>query len=241
MARGVLIALLIGVAAADAVAARLKTDATLHARPSASSEAVGQVPAGTRVDVLSESGGWHEVSSPVGRGFVRNDQLVLGESGEKTTKVAEKKPDEKKPDDKPKAADEKKPEEKKPDEKKPEEKKVEEKKPEKPAPVEMIRVPAEEWRQLTEEVRLLRERPEPATAADLQRVEQTLTQAISAVGEKAAAPAAPVVPVDPPLPDTSLESVLAVSPVLLIVGGIIGWVAGRVTQRRRDNRNRIRV
>ena len=234
MARGVLIALLIGVAAADAVAARLKTDATLHARPSASSEAVGQVPAGTRVDVLSESGGWHEVSSPVGRGFVRNDQLVLGESGEKVTKVAEKKPDEKKPDDKPKA------EEKKAEDKKPEEKKAE-KPAEKPAAVETIRVPAEEWRQLTEEVRLLRERPEPATVADLQRVEQTLTQAITAVGEKAAAPAAPVVPVDPPLPDTSLESVLAVSPVLLILGGIIGWVVGRVTQRRRDNRNRIRV
>jgi hypothetical protein len=229
MARGVLIALLISVAAADAVAARLKTDATLHARPSASSEAVGQVPAGTRVEVLSESGGWHEVDSPVGRGFVRSDQLVLGESGEKTATTAEKKPDEKKPT------------EKKVEEKKPEEKKPEEKKPEKPAAVETIRVPAEEWRQLTEEVRLLRERPEPATAADLQRVEQTLTQAITTVGEKAAAPAPPVVPTDPPLPDTSLESVLAVSPVLLIVGGIIGWVAGRVTQRRRDNRNRIRV
>jgi uncharacterized protein YgiM (DUF1202 family) len=237
MARGVVVALLIGVAAADAVAARLKTDATLHARPSASSEAVGQVPAGTRVEVLSESGGWHEVNSPVGRGFVRNDQLVLGESGEKSTKVAEKKPDEKKPDDKAKATEEKKPEESKPDEKK-----AEEKKPaEKPAAGETIRVPAEEWRQLTDEVRLLRERPEPATAADLQRVEQTLTQAITAVGEKAAAPAAPVVPADTQLPDTSLESVLAVSPVLLILGGIIGWVAGRVTQRRRDNRNRIRV
>jgi hypothetical protein len=234
MARGVLVALLISVAAADAVAARLKTDATLHARPSASSEAVGQVPAGTRVEVLSESGGWHEVSSPVGRGFVRDDQLVLGESGEKVTKVAEKKPDEKKPDDKPKA------EEKKAEDKKPEEKKAE-KPAEKPAAVETIRVPAEEWRQLTEEVRLLRERPEPATVADLQRVEQTLTQAITAVGEKAAAPAAPVVPTEPPLPDTSLESVLAVSPVLLILGGIIGWVVGRVTQRRRDSRNRIRV
>ena len=237
MARGVVVALLIGVAAADAVAARLKTDATLHARPSASSEAVGQVPAGTRVEVLSESGGWHEVNSPVGRGFVRNDQLVLGESGEKTTKVAEKKPD-----DKPKATEETKPEEKKPEEKKPDEKKADERKPaEKPAAVDTIRVPAEEWRQLTDEVRLLRERPEPVTAADLQRVEQTLTQAITAVGEKAAAPAAPVVPADPQLPDTSLESVLAVSPVLLILGGIIGWVAGRVTQRRRDNRNRIRV
>jgi hypothetical protein len=244
MARGVIVALLIGAAAADALAARLKTDATLHARPSASSEAVGQVPAGTRVEVLSESAGWHEVSSPVGRGFVRNDQLVLGESGDKAApapKPAEKKPDEKKPEDKPKA-DEKKAEEKKPEEKKPEEKKAEEKKPaEKPAAVETIRVPAEEWQRLTDEVRLLRERPEPATVADLQRVEQTLTQAIAAVGEKAAAPPAPVVPADPPLPDTSLESVLAISPVLLILGGIIGWIAGRITQRRRDNRNRIRV
>jgi len=220
MARGVLIALLC-VAGADAVAARLKTDATLHARPSASSEAVGQVPAGTRVEVLSESGGWHEVNSPVGRGFVRNDQLVLGESGEKAPRVAEKRPDEKKPA---------------------EQKKTDEKKPaEKPAAVEMVRVPAEEFRQLTDEVRQLRERPEPATAADLQRVEETLTQAVAALAERVTAPAVPAAPVDPPLPDTSLESVLAVSPVLLIVGGIIGWVAGRITQRRRDNRTRIRV
>lgn len=221
MARGVLIALLC-VAAADAVAARLKADATLHARPSASSDVVGQVPSGTRVEVLSESGGWHEVKTPNGQGYVRSDQLALGESGEKATKVAEKKP----PSEETKKAEEKRPEERK---------------AEKATAPATVRVPAEEFQQLTDEVRQLRERPEPATAADLQRVEQTLTQAIAALAEKAASPPAPAAPVDPPLPDTSLESVLAVSPVLLIVGGILGWVAGRVTQRRRDNRNRIRV
>jgi hypothetical protein len=216
MAWGALVVLL-GVAAADADAARLKTDATLRARPSASSDVVGEVAAGTRVEVLSESGGWREIKAPSGQGFVRTDQLVLGEAGEKPAK---------------------------PDEKKAEEKKTEEKKQEKPAAArveptpDVPKVSPEELRQLADDVRLLRERPEPATAADLQRVEQTLTQAIAALGEKAAAPTAPA---DPSLPDASLESVLALSPVLLLVGGIVGFVVSRVTQRRRDNRNRIRV
>ena len=202
MARGALLALLC-VSTASAAAARLKTDAALHARPSASSEVVGDVRAGTRVEVLSEGAGWHEVKSPSGQGFIRSDQLVLGEMGEPAAKPVEKKTE--KPAPRPES------------------------------PREVDRVSAEEFRQLTDEVRLLRERPEPATAADLQRVEQTLTQAIAALHEKAAAPA------DPPLPDASLESVLAVSPVLLIVGGIVGWVASRMTQRRREHRNRIRV
>ena len=78
------------------------------------------------------------------------------------------------------------------------------------------------------------------TPADLQRVEETLTQAISGSCANRAAPAA-AAPPDPPLPDGSLESVLAVSPVLLLVGGVVGWIAGRVSQRRRDHRNRIRI
>jgi hypothetical protein len=209
MARGALLALLY-VSAADAAAARLKTNAALHARPSTSSEVVAEVPAGTRVEVLSESSGWHEVKSPSGQGFVRSDQLVLGEMAEPAAKPVDKPLD------------------------KPVDKKVEKATPRaEPPPTD--RVSAEEFRQLTDEVRLLREKPEPATAADLQRVEQSLMQAIAALREKPAAAA------DPPPPDTSIESVLAVSPVLLIVGGIFGWVASRVTQRRRDHRNRIRV
>ncbi len=208
MAWGAVLALLCA-STADAAAARLKADATLHAQPSATSEAVGQVPAGTRVDVLSESGGWHEVKAPAGRGFVRSEQLVLGELAEPAAKPGEKKAD-------------------------------------KPAPRtdtarEAERVSREQLQQLTEEVRLLRQRPEPVTAADLQRVEQTLTQAIAGSCENRPAPAAPAPPSDPPLPDTSLESVLAVSPVLLLVGGVVGWIAGRMSQRRRDHRNRIRV
>jgi hypothetical protein len=196
-------------ATAGAAAARLKSDATLRAKPSETSDAVGKVSAGTRVDVLSESGGWHEVKAPAGRGFVRGEQLVLGELAEPAAKPAEKKPE------KPASPTE--------------------------AAREAERVAAEQLQQLTEDVRLLRERPEPVTAADLQRVEQTLTQAIAGSCENRPAPAAPAPPADPPLPDTSLESMLAVSPVLLLVGGVIGWIAGRVSQRRRDHRNRIRV
>ena len=206
MAWGAMLVLLCA-ATAGATAARLKSDATLRAKPSETGDAVAKVSAGTRVDVLSESGGWHEVKAPAGRGFVRSEQLVLGELAEPAAKPAEKKPD----------------------------------KPASPTETarEAERVAAEQLQQLTEEVRLLRERPEPVTAADLQRVEQTLTQAIAGSCENRPAPAAP--PADPPLPDTSLESVLAVSPVLLLVGGVIGWIAGRVSQRRRDHRNRIRV
>lgn len=207
MVWGALLALL-WAATAGAAAARLKSDATLRAKPSETSDVVGKLSAGTRVDVLSESGGWHEVKAPAGHGFVRSEQLVLGELAEPAAKPAEKKPD------KPAASAE--------------------------TARETDRVAAEKLQQLTEEVRLLRERPEPVTAADLQRVEQTLTQAIAGSCENRPAPAAPP-PADPPLPDTSLESVLAVSPVLLLVGGVVGWIAGRVSQRRRDHRNRIRV
>jgi uncharacterized protein YgiM (DUF1202 family) len=208
MAWGALLVLLCA-ATAGAAAARLKSDATLRAKPSETSDAVGKVSAGTRVDVLSESGGWHEVKAPAGRGFVRGEQLVLGELAEPAAKSAEKKP----------ATPASRAE----------------------AEREADRAAAEQLQQLTDEVRLLRERPEPVTAADLQRVEQALTQAISGTCENRAAPAATPPPADPPLPDTSLESVLAVSPVLLLVGGVVGWIAGRVSQRRRDHRNRIRV
>jgi uncharacterized protein YgiM (DUF1202 family) len=214
MARGALLALL-WVSAADAAAARLKTDATLHARPSTTSESVGEVPAGTRVDVLSESGGWHEVRTPSGQGFIRSEYLVLGELAEPATKPAEKKAD--KPPPAPAPAPTPAPT------------------PRVEPPRESDRVSTEELRRLTDEVRLLRERPEPVTIADLDRVEQSLTQAIATLREKPAAAA------EPPLPDTSLESVLAVSPVLLLVGGVVGWIASRVTQRRRDHRSRIRV
>ena len=218
MARGAVRALLC-VATAGAAAARLKADTTLYKRPSTTSESVAQVTAGTRVEVLSASAGWHEVKTPSGQGFVRSEALVLGELAQPAPKPPEKKAE------KPATA----------------EKSAATEKPtpaaaERPAPrAEPERVSADEFRQLTEEVRLLRERPEPATAADLERVERSLTQAMAGLGER------PATASDPPLPDTSLESVLAVSPVLLLVGGVVGWVASRMTQRRRDNRNRIRV
>jgi hypothetical protein len=224
MTWGALLVLLCA-ATAGAAAARLKNDATLRAKPSETSDAVGKVTAGTRVDVLSESGGWHEVKAPAGRGFVRSEQLVLGELAEPAAKPAEAAA---KPAAKP-AEPTAKPAEKKPD--------TATSRAE--AAREAERIAAEKLQQLADEVRLLRERPEPVTAADLQRVEQTLMQAIAGSCENRPPPAAP--PADPPLPDTSLESVLAVSPVLLLVGGVIGWIAGRVSQRRRDHRNRIRI
>jgi len=191
---------------AGAAAARLKVDAALHARPSGGSEVLGQVAAGARVEVLGESNGWREVKSGSARGFVRAEQLALGEAGEPAPRPAER---------------------------------PVEKRPERPPP--RVPVPAgpsaEEFQRLAEDVRLLRERPEAATAADLQRLEAALSAAVA----ERCAPPAPVAAAPPPSPDASVESMLAVSPVLLLVGGVVGWAASRVLQRRRDHRHRIRV
>lgn len=227
MAVGVLLTVLGVASLAAAAGARLKTDATVYARPSTSSEVVGRLAAGARVEVLGESGGWREVETAAGRGFVRGEQLVVGEPGAPTPRAAERateRPGEKaaqKPSEKPaeKAADP------------PPERRAAEKPAARPAPA----ASSEDLQRLTDEVRMLRERPEPATLADLGRVETALTEAIAANCAKPA-----VVAAEAP-PHTSVESMLAVSPVLLLVGGVAGWAAGRVMQRRRDHRHRIRL
>jgi len=98
---------------------------------------------------------------------------------------------------------------------------------------------ADEVHDLRDEVGVLRERAEPATSADLEKVKQELERLAAAERDLArrlderfvAGPA-----VDP-LP----ESTSGPTVTLLFVGGAIGYVASRFAQRRRDSRQRNRL
>ena len=84
-----------------------------------------------------------------------------------------------------------------------------------------------------------RERAEPATVADLERLrvevarlataQQALVRRLDELVPPGGAPA------DPP------ESALGLTPLLLLVGGGLGWLASRLVQRRRDTRQRNRL
>src|SRR5439155_692342 len=120
---GVALAALLGVSMARAESATTKERAHLRRGPSAASELLGELPAGTALDVLGESGGWKQVRAPDGKtGYVWADHLAGAET---------------KPPEAPRAA---------------------------PRDV------ADELHDLSREVNALAERPEPASAADLDRV-----------------------------------------------------------------------
>jgi hypothetical protein len=97
----------------------------------------------------------------------------------------------------------------------------------------------DEVRALREEVRALRERPEPATAENLERLRAEVERSLGSGRESAPRiqeRSVPMVtPVDPP------ESALALTPVLLIAGAVVGWTVSRLFQRRRDRRQRNRL
>ncbi len=92
----------------------------------------------------------------------------------------------------------------------------------------------EEVRALRAEVSALRERPEPATAADVERIRSDVERLATAerdlaheVQERSSTP-----PPDPPAdPPSSLW-------LVLIIGLVLGWGGGRLAQRRRDRRQR---
>ncbi len=96
----------------------------------------------------------------------------------------------------------------------------------------------DEIRDLRADVAALRQRPEPATTADLERVRQELDRIAAAerdlarrLDERAVPPS-----VDPPP-----ESPGGSAPAFLAVGGVIGFVASRLLQGRRDRRQRSRL
>jgi len=78
---GVALAALLGVSMARAESATTKERAHLRRGPSAASELLGELPAGTALDVLGESGGWKQVRAPDGKtGYVWADHLAGAET-----------------------------------------------------------------------------------------------------------------------------------------------------------------
>ncbi len=98
----------------------------------------------------------------------------------------------------------------------------------------------DEVRDLKAEVQALRQRPDPATATDLDRLREDLEHVITAQHDLARhadeRSPTPFIPGDPP-PDGALP----LSPVLVAVGVVVGWTASRIFQRRRDRRQRNRL
>jgi len=182
---------------AGAESATTKERARLRQGPSAATELLGEVDAGTTLELLGESGGWRQVRTPAGKtGWVWSEHLGA-----------------------------------RPDEAKPAE-------PARPAPPPP-RTTADELRDLREDVRALRDRPEPATAAALDRVRQEVERLAGAERDLARRfddrflPAA--VPADAPGDGGALW------PALLAVGAAMGFTVSRVLQRRRDRRQRGRL
>jgi hypothetical protein len=107
------------------------------------------------------------------------------------------------------------------------------------APAEGPKTLQEEVRALRDEVRALRERPPAATAGDLDRLRGDLERLLASERSGAATGASRVPPLDPVDPPPDGATVLF--PVLLLMGGAVGWVASRLAQRHRDRRQRNRI
>src|SRR5690242_18321067 len=99
---------------------------------------------------------------------------------------------------------------------------------------------ADQVRDLRDDVAALRQRPEPATAADLERVRQELDRLAAAERDLARRFDDRFVPGtgggDPPP-----EGPGPFAPALLLAGAVVGFAASRVMQRRRDHRQRSRL
>jgi hypothetical protein len=103
-----------------------------------------------------------------------------------------------------------------------------------PAPASVL----DEVRALREEVRTLSERPAPATAADVERLRVDVERALGGGRESGHAdgPGAPLVS-----HEATPESLLSFAPVLLLIGGAVGWITSRLFQHGRDRRQRNRL
>ena len=96
----------------------------------------------------------------------------------------------------------------------------------------------DELRALRSEVKALAGRPEPAGAADLERLRadvERLVAAQRAIVRRLDEQGLPAVVHQTP------TAAAGTTPLLLIVGGLLGWVAGRIFQRRGDRRSKLRL
>ena len=190
---GAALAALLVASVARAESATTKERARLRRGPSGASELLAELPPGTALDVLGESGGWKQVRARDGKtGYVWAEHLA----------EAERQP--------PEAL--------------------------RTAPRSL----ADEVRDLHQEVSALAQRPEPASAADLERVRRELERLSAAERDLArrfderfvGGPA----PADP-APEWTFWAVAG----LLGMGAAIGLFADRLLQRRRDGRQRSRL
>ena len=99
---------------------------------------------------------------------------------------------------------------------------------------------ADEVRDLRSDVSALRQRPEPASAAQVDRLRQEVERLAAAERDLARRLDDRFVPgavtTDPPS-----DRLGAAVPALLLVGGVLGFAASRVLQRRRDHPQRGRL
>jgi SH3-like domain-containing protein len=188
---GAALAALLGASMARAESATTKERAHLRRGPSGASELLAELPPGTALDVLGESGGWKQVRARDGKtGYVWAEHLAEAETPEAL----------------------------------------------RTAPRSL----ADEVHDLHQEVSALAQRPEPASAADLERVRRELERLSAAerdlarrLDERLVGGPAPA----DPAPEWTFWAVAA----LLALGAAIGLFADRLLQRRRDGRQRSRL
>jgi hypothetical protein len=186
------VALLPSLAAAGT--ATLRVQARLREGPAATTELLGWVPAGTRVEIVGETNGWRQVETPDGKhGYIWGEHLVEGNAPD----VA----------------------------------------PVPPAPVAPSRAEGSH--------------APPATAADVERLRAEIERLTAAqrdlerrlaerpAAPPAAVPAAAAAPPAPPVDDVASGLV----PIAFAIGGLLGFAASWLMQRRRDRRqwNRLRI
>ena len=192
---------------ASARSATLSASARLRQGPAATTDLVAELPAGTKLKILAERGGWRQVETPDGKtGFVWAENLTEEDDTAAVRPEVRAEPQKPEPARLPTAA----------------------------APSSV----ADDVRVLREDLQALRARPEPAAAADLERLRADVDRLAQAQREL-------VQHIEDRTPasggDAPPDSTLTFAPVLLLVGGALGWLASRLTAGRRDRRQRNRL
>jgi hypothetical protein len=103
---------------------------------------------------------------------------------------------------------------------------------------------ADELRILRSEMESLRQRPDPsALASEVSALRGEVSRLSSAQAdlERRVGTAPPLAPTSQTAPERSAGGGVVPALVFLMVGAALGWVGGRLTQRWRDRRQRIRV
>jgi len=216
--RGAPLLVLALLSSASARTAVLRDRAKLREGPSSQTTLLGQVEAGVHVEIKGDSNGWRQVETPDGRaGYIWGEHLVEQPDGEAQAAVTAPAatPAATAPAEAPRPAD-------------------------KPADTPPSRGLADEVRALRADVTALRDRPEPASAADLERVRAELERLSSAnrdltrrIDERGMATPVPREIGAEPVPGGSL--------LLLVAGALFGWAGSRLALRRRDRRARNRL